>query len=421
MKLIYDVADKPKFSKTLVFAFQQMIAIMAATLLVPMLVSGYGLEADVAAALFGAGIGTIVYLLFTKRRSPVFLGSSFTFLGAYAASIGQNYGYWGIIIGVTFAGLVYVVIALFVRLIGSGWVNKLMPPAIIGPIVALIGLSLSGTATSWIMGNGAAEVVYTETYNWVSIICALFTFFMIVVASVKGSKRVKLIPFIIGISAGYALALIFTLIGMACGNTYLQVLSFQPFIDTFSDVHLLLFMALAVVVGAAYGLLTLFRRNAMIVHFRDIDSLYPTVLALLVAAAATLYATIQLFEPESWRHFYYHPSLNPFALPPHLGAFLSLVWAIVIVGIAAVEEIARQLSLADTLLYLCGLAAVCAIDYVVFSISTLYYIGYPLFVVYAIFALKRYYQNTHCRYICGNCGAKMLEKGVCRHCGALNE
>ena len=235
LKLIYDVADKPKFSKTLVFAFQQMIAIMAATRLVPMLVSGYGLEADVAAALFGAGIGTIVYLLFTKRRSPVFLGSSFTFLGAYAASIGQNYGYWGIIIGVTFAGLVYVVIALFVRLIGSGWVNKLMPPAIIGPIVALIGLSLSGTATSWIMGNGAAEVVYTETYNWVSIICALFTFFMIVVASVKGSKRVKLIPFIIGISAGYALALIFTLIGMACGNTYLQVLSFQPFIDTFSN------------------------------------------------------------------------------------------------------------------------------------------------------------------------------------------
>lgn len=195
----------------------------------------------------------------------------------------------------------------------------------------------------------------------------------------------------------------------------------SQFIDTFSDVHLLLFMALAVVVGAAYGLLTLFRRNAMIVHFRDIDSLYPTVLALLVAAAATLYATIQLFEPESWRHFYYHPSLNPFALPPHLGAFLSLVWAIVIVGIAAVEEIARQLSLADTLLYLCGLAAVCAIDYVVFSISTLYYIGYPLFVVYAIFALKRYYQNTHCRYICGNCGAKMLEKGICRHCGALNE
>lgn len=195
----------------------------------------------------------------------------------------------------------------------------------------------------------------------------------------------------------------------------------SQFIDTFSDVHLLLFLALVVVVGAAYGLRTLFRRNAMIVHFRDIDSLYPTLLALLVAGAATLYASIQLFGPDSWRHFYYHPSLNPFALPLHLGLFITLVWAIVIVSLAAVEEIARQLSFVDTVLYMCGLAAVCAIDYVVFSISTLYYVGYPLFVAYVAFAVRRYYRNTHCRYICGNCGAKMLEKGVCPHCGAFNE
>ncbi len=238
MKLIYDVSDKPKFSKTLVFAFQQMIAIMAATLLVPILVTSYGLQADPAAALFGAGIGTIVYLLFTKRKSPVFLGSSFTFLGAYAASIGQNYGYWGMIIGVTFAGLVYVVIALIIKLVGSGWVNKLMPPVIIGPIVALIGLSLSGTATSWLMGNGAADIVYggdANTYNWVAIICGLFTFLMIVVASVKGSKGIKLIPFIVGIGAGYLLALVLTLIGMATGFEYLQVLNFQPFIDVFGN------------------------------------------------------------------------------------------------------------------------------------------------------------------------------------------
>lgn len=215
MKLIYGIEDKPKFSKTLVFAFQQMIAIMAATLLVPLLVTSYGLQADAAAALFGAGIGTIVYLFCTKRRSPVFLGSSFTFLGAYAATIGQNYGYWGMLIGVAFAGLVYVIIGLVIKVVGSGWVNKLMPSVIIGPIVALIGLSLSGTATSWIMGNGAATVVYGETYNWAAIICGIFTFFMIVVASVKGSKTVKLIPFIVGIGAGYALALVFTIIGMA--------------------------------------------------------------------------------------------------------------------------------------------------------------------------------------------------------------
>ena len=108
-----------------------------------------------------------------------------------------------------------------------------MPAVIIGPIVALIGLSLSGTATSWIMGNGAAAVVYGETYNWAAIICGIFTFFMIVVASVKGSKTVKLIPFIVGIGAGYALALVFTLIGMATGVESLKLLSFQPFIDAF--------------------------------------------------------------------------------------------------------------------------------------------------------------------------------------------
>ncbi len=235
LKLIYDVSDKPKFSQTLVFALQQMIAIMAATLLVPLLISSYGLDADPAAALFGAGIGTLVYLAFTKRKSPVFLGSSFTFLGAYSASIGQNYGYWGIIFGVLFAGLVYVVIGLVIKAAGTDWVNKLMPAVIIGPIVTLIGLSLSGTATNWIMGNGAASVVYGETYSWVSILIGLFTFIMIVLASVKGSKNVKLIPFIVGISAGYILSLVVTLIGMATGIDGLKVLSFQPFIDAFGN------------------------------------------------------------------------------------------------------------------------------------------------------------------------------------------
>lgn len=229
MKLIYNVQDKPKFSQTLVFAFQQMIAIMAATLLVPMIMTGYGLAADPAAALFGAGLGTIVYILFTKRRSPVFLGSSFTFLGAYSATISQNYGYWGVLIGVAFAGLVYVIIALIIKFVGSSWVNKLMPAVIIGPIVTLIGLNLSGTATGWMSTNGG------ENYNFITIIIGLITFFAIVIASVKGSKTIKLIPFIVGIGVGYVVALILTLIGMAAKIEVLQVLSFQPFIDAFSD------------------------------------------------------------------------------------------------------------------------------------------------------------------------------------------
>ena len=227
MKLVYDVSDKPKFSKTIVFAFQQMIAIMAATLLVPMIVSSYGLVADPAAALFGAGIGTLVYIFFTKKKSPVFLGSSFTFLGAYAASIGQNFGYLGIIIGVLFAGLVYVVIGIIIKAVGSGWVNKLMPAVIIGPIVALIGLSLSGTATGWMASNGG------DNYSLLTILVGAVTFFAIVIASVKGSQNIKLIPFIVGIGVGYVFALILTLIGKAAGVDALQILSFESFKSAF--------------------------------------------------------------------------------------------------------------------------------------------------------------------------------------------
>ncbi len=229
MKLTYDVQDKPAWSKTIVFAFQQMIAIMAATLLVPMLVTGYGLEADPAAALFGAGIGTLVYILCTLRKSPVFLGSSFTFLGAYAASIGQNYGYLGMLIGVLFAGLVYVLIAVIIKFVGSRWVNRLMPAVIIGPIVTLIGLSLSGTATGWASTNGG------DKYSLVTIAVGLFTFLMIVVASIKGTKGMKLIPFIVGIGAGYVLALILTLIGNAANVEALQILSFDPFKAAFGN------------------------------------------------------------------------------------------------------------------------------------------------------------------------------------------
>ena len=232
MKLIYDINDRPALKKTIVFAFQQMIAIMAATLLVPILMSGFDqsgtLNFDPAAALCGAGVGTLVYLFFTKRRSPVFLGSSFTFLGAYAAVIGMNYGYLGVMIGIAFAGLVYVVIALIVKATGSGWVNKLMPAVIIGPIVALIGLSLSGTATGWMSTNGG------NNYSLITIVVGVFTFLAIVFVSIKGTKGMKLIPFIIGIAAGYVLALILTLIGKATDTASLQILSFEAFEKAFT-------------------------------------------------------------------------------------------------------------------------------------------------------------------------------------------
>lgn len=238
MKLIYGINDRPSVGKLIVFAFQQMIAIMAATLLVPMLVSTVNLTLDPAAALFGAGAGTLVYILFTKRRSPVFLGSSFTFIGAMSAAVAQNYGYWGLIIGVGFAGLVYVIIAVVIKYVGTNWLNKILPAVIIGPIVTIIGLSLSGTATQWMMYNSPNA----ENYNLLSILCGLVTFFTIVFVSVKGTNTLKLIPFIIGIGAGYLLALLFTVIGKAAGVEYMQLLDFQPFIDTFGEIRLQSFL-----------------------------------------------------------------------------------------------------------------------------------------------------------------------------------
>ena len=221
--LIYGIKDKPKFPQLIVFALQQMLAIMAATLVVPILVNSYGavnLEMDIAAALLGAGAGTAVYIAFTKANSPVFLGSSFTFLGAmYSATV---FGYFGIIVGAVLAGLVYVIIAIAIKFFGTKWVDKLMPPIIIGPTVAIIGLCLAGNAISDLTN------VTGGTYSLIHILCGLVALFTVILCSTFGKKMARLIPFIIGILAGYVLAAVFTLIGSATGNDALMVLNMSP-------------------------------------------------------------------------------------------------------------------------------------------------------------------------------------------------
>jgi hypothetical protein len=162
------------------------------------------------------------------------------------------------------------------------------------------------------------------------------------------------------------------------------------------------------------------RWGARIVHFNDIPSFYPTLLCLFVATTAVFYGSIQLFAPDSWRHFYYHPTLNPFSVPLHLCLFLLSVWAMLIVAIATIDDVRRQLPTGEALFYYLGLAGVCAICYVVFSVSTLYYIGYLLLIAYIIFAVYRYIHHARHRYVCGNCGAKLRKKGICPHCGTMN-
>ena len=192
-------------------------------------------------------------------------------------------------------------------------------------------------------------------------------------------------------------------------------------ISTFSDTHLLIFLIIIVIIGFAYLLRTILQKNAKIVHFNDIDSFYPTLLCLIVALAAALYASIQIFVPDVWQDFYYHPTLDPFRVPTLLSIFLILVWAMLIVGLAALDDIRKQLPFGDAILYSFGLAGVCAIDYILFSISTLYFVGYVLLAFYCYFAIRQYLKHDHVKYVCGNCGAELKHKGRCPHCGAMND
>ena len=250
MKLVYNIKDKPKFGQLIVFAFQQLLAIMAATVAVPMIINSQtGSQMQPSAALFGAGVGTLIYVLFTKGRSPVFLGSSFAFLGsmpvAFAGGVSMAKGYAGLIVGAVFAGLVYVIIAAIVKFAGVKWVDKLMPKQVIGPTVAIIGLSLAGNAvgdlqkgsytvdvlTKQVVENEFVEnMVATPTANsLIAILCGLVTLAVTVLCSVYGKKGIKLIPFIIGIVSGYAVAAIFTAIGISTGNDALRIINFDLF------------------------------------------------------------------------------------------------------------------------------------------------------------------------------------------------
>lgn len=236
MKMIFQVEDKPKFGALVVFAIQQLLAIMAATLVVPIIV-GNGMSS--AAALFGAGVGTLVYVLFTAKKSPVFLGSSFAFIGsmsaAFAGAVSVQAGYAGLIIGAVCAGFVYVVIAAIVKVVGVKWINKLMPAVVIGPTVAIIGLSLAGNAVGDLTSGGVKVDGVSVAYPILALLGGLVTLTVTMLCSTFGKKTARLIPFIFGILAGYAFCLVFTLIGMATGNDGLKLLNFAYFTDLVAD------------------------------------------------------------------------------------------------------------------------------------------------------------------------------------------
>ncbi len=247
MNLVYNIKDKPKFGQLIVFAIQQLLAIMAATLVVPVIINGGVIEGiaagkiewefttqmSPAAALLGAGMGTLVYALFTKFRSPVFLGSSFAFLGsmaaAFAGAVSASAGFAGLIIGAVFAGLVYVVIALIVKLAGVKWIDKLMPKQVIGPTVSIIGLSLAGNAI------GDLQKAPAGGHTLIAVLCGLVSLLVVIICSVYGKKFARLIPFIIGILSGYAVAAVFTVIGKYAGIDALKVIDFSSITALWAD------------------------------------------------------------------------------------------------------------------------------------------------------------------------------------------
>ena len=231
MKLIYKVEDKPQFHQLVIFAFQQLLAIMAATIAVPLIIKN---GMNTAAALFGAGVGTLVYVAFTRKKSPVFLGSSFAFIGsmsaAFAGASSMAVGYVGLILGAVFAGLVYVVIALFIERIGVDWVNRIMPPVVIGPTVAIIGLSLAANA----VGDLQTSSLTGERTQF-AVLVGIVALLGVMLASTYGKSHAKMIPFIIGILAGYIVAAILTFIGVQTGYKPMQILNYQPIVDLFAN------------------------------------------------------------------------------------------------------------------------------------------------------------------------------------------
>lgn len=237
-KLILDVDENPKkISHWILFALQHIFAMLVACITVPILT---GLP--IAATVLSAGVGTIIYLAFTKFKSPVFLSSSFAYLTPMAFSLGIGMlngavgnNYLALMLGMIMVGIVYVIVAVMIKFVGTNWLSKLLPPVVIGPVIIVIGLSLASSAISNLT---TVKDIYTGvgSYNLVGILCGLIGMFVTcIVAHYCNNRVLGLIPFIFGVLAGYAAAFIFTIIGHAAGNSYFIIIDYRIFKDLYYD------------------------------------------------------------------------------------------------------------------------------------------------------------------------------------------
>lgn len=201
-KLLLDVNEKPTIGKWIILAIQHVFAMFGATILVPILVnSSAGTEVlTIPVALATSGIGTLIYILCTKGRSPVYLGSSFAFIAPLTAAYLKG-GISGAMTGIMVVGLIYVIFATLIHFIGKDWIHKLLPHVVIGPMIMIIGLGLAPNAISQI-GLGTDTQI-----EWKGVIVAIITFLTTAIVMVRGKGFLKIVPFLIGIVVGYIAAI----------------------------------------------------------------------------------------------------------------------------------------------------------------------------------------------------------------------
>jgi len=254
-KLVLDVNENPStLSQWFLFAFQHILAMLVACITVPLLT---GLP--IAATLISAGVGTLIYIAFTKKKSPVFLSSSFAYIAPMQTALASgmvyerivdgvtetytgfdgaqvaagNANFLAVIIGLAMVGAIYCIVGLVVKKVGTKWIDKLLPPIVVGPVIMVIGLSLAGSA----INNLANTAASADNYNLVCIVCGLIALFATALASFYGKgKMASLIPFVIGMGAGYVAAVLFTVFGYYVGgNAYFKVVDFSPLTNIFTN------------------------------------------------------------------------------------------------------------------------------------------------------------------------------------------
>ena len=249
--LVLDVHESPKKkSQWVLLSLQHILAMFVACITVPLIIG-----TSIPATIISAGIGTLIYILLTQKKSPVVLSSSFAYLASMGVAYtlgtpyegtGVNYtgpdgNYLALAIGMLIVGLIYVAVALVVKKAGTGWLFKLLPTIVVGPVIMVIGLGLAGSAVNNLTGtniDNATQIALglaQSNYNLLYILCGIVALVVTAITAYYGKKTLSLIPFVIGMSAGYLLALVFTGIGYLAEWDYAKIIDFSPIVNNYKD------------------------------------------------------------------------------------------------------------------------------------------------------------------------------------------